>query len=60
MINSMQSGSIIYDLAAVQGGNTSFTEKDKIVERNGVKIMEILIYLINCQYQHLVYTQKMY
>ena len=39
MINNMQRGSIIYDLAAVQGGNTSFTEKDKIVERNGVKIM---------------------
>ena len=39
MINSMQSGSIIYDLAAVQGGNTSFTEKDKIVERNGVQIL---------------------
>jgi len=39
MINNMQPGSIIYDLAAVQGGNTSFTEKDKIVERNGVKIM---------------------
>ena len=39
MINNMQRGSIIYDLAAVQGGNTSFTEKDKIVDRNGVKIM---------------------
>ena len=39
MVNNMQSGSIIYDLAAVQGGNTSFTEVDKIVEKNGVKIM---------------------
>ena len=39
MINNMQSGSIIYDLAAVQGGNTAFTEKDKIVNKNGVKIM---------------------
>ena len=39
MINNMQRGSIIYDLAAVQGGNTSFTEKDKIVEKNGVKIL---------------------
>ncbi len=35
----MQSGSIIYDLAAVQGGNTAFTEADKIVEKNSVKIM---------------------
>ncbi len=39
MINNMQSGSIIYDLAASQGGNTSFTEADKIVNKNGVKIM---------------------
>ena len=39
MINSMQSGSIIYDLAAIQGGNTEFTEVDKVVDKNGVKIM---------------------
>ena len=35
----MQSGSIIYDLAAIQGGNTAFTEVDKIIYKNGVKIM---------------------
>ena len=39
MIKNMQPGSVIYDLAAVQGGNTAFTEADKIVEKNGVKIM---------------------
>ena len=39
MIKNMQSGSIIYDLAAVQGGNTAFTQADKIIEKNGVKIM---------------------
>ena len=39
MINNMHSGSIIYDLAAIQGGNTAFTEVNKIVEKNGVKIM---------------------
>ncbi len=39
MINNMQAGSIIYDLAAIQGGNTAFTEVDKIVERNGIQIM---------------------
>ena len=39
MINDMQPGSIIYDLAAVQGGNTSHTVADKIIEKNGVKIM---------------------
>ena len=30
MINNMQAGSVIYDLAAIQGGNTAFTEVDKI------------------------------
>ena len=39
MVNNMQSGSVIYDLAAIQGGNTAYTEVDKIVEKNGVKIM---------------------
>tara|TARA_B100000900_G_scaffold86581_1_gene70253 strand:- start:50 stop:1138 length:1089 start_codon:yes stop_codon:yes gene_type:complete len=39
MINNMQAGSVIYDLAAIQGGNTAFTEVDKIVDINGVKIM---------------------
>ena len=39
MINAMQSGSIIYDLAAIQGGNTAFTEVDKIIDKNGVRIM---------------------
>ena len=39
MINNMQAGSIIYDLAAVQGGNTAFTEEDKIVNKNGIKIL---------------------
>ena len=39
MIDSMQPGSIIYDLAAVQGGNTAFSEVDKIVNKNGVRIM---------------------
>jgi H+-translocating NAD(P) transhydrogenase subunit alpha len=39
MINNMQAGSIIYDLAAIQGGNTDFTEVDKVVDKKGVKIM---------------------
>ena len=39
MINNMQPGSVIYDLAAIQGGNTAFTEVNKTVEKNGVKIM---------------------
>ena len=39
MINNMQAGSVIYDLAAIQGGNTAFTEVNKIIDKNGVKIM---------------------
>jgi len=39
MISNMQSGSVIYDLAAVQGGNTAHTEVDKIVEKDGIRIM---------------------
>ena len=39
MFKNLQSGSVIYDLAAVQGGNTVFTEVDKTVEKNGVKIL---------------------
>ena len=39
MINNMMSGSIIYDLAAIQGGNTAHTKVDEVVDKNGVKIM---------------------
>ena len=37
MIDVMKNGSIIYDLAASQGGNTEFTKPDEIVDINGVK-----------------------
>ena len=39
MIDVMSSGSIIYDLAASQGGNSELTNVDEIVDANGVKIM---------------------
>ena len=39
MFKNLQPGSVIYDLAAVQGGNTVFTEVDKTVEKDGVKIL---------------------
>ena len=39
MFKNLQSGSVIYDLAAAQGGNTVFTEVNKIVEKDGVKIL---------------------
>ena len=39
MIDNMNSGSIIYDLAAIQGGNTAFTKVDEIIDKKGVKII---------------------
>ena len=39
MINVMQSGSVIYDLAAIQGGNTECTTADQIIFKNEVKIL---------------------
>ena len=39
MVKSMQPGSIIYDLAVAQGGNSAFSEADKINVINGVKVM---------------------
>ena len=39
MINAMRAGSVIYDLAAVQGGNTAYTEVDKVIVKEGVRIM---------------------
>tara|TARA_B100000989_G_scaffold207931_1_gene157620 strand:- start:1749 stop:2837 length:1089 start_codon:yes stop_codon:yes gene_type:complete len=39
MFKNLQQGSVIYDLAAVQGGNTAYTKVDHIVEKNGVKIL---------------------
>ena len=39
MIDDMQSGSVIYDLAASQGGNAAYTKVDQIVQKNGVSII---------------------
>ena len=39
MIDVMSNGSVIYDLAASQGGNSELTKADEIIEVNGVKIM---------------------
>ena len=39
MVKSMKPGSIIYDLAVSQGGNSAFSESDKVNIINGVKIM---------------------
>ena len=39
MIQEMQSGSVIYDLAAIQGGNTELTKVDEIINKDGVTIL---------------------
>ncbi len=39
MVKSMKSGSVIVDLAAVNGGNCALTEMGKIIEIGGVKII---------------------
>ncbi len=39
MIKGMPKGSVIYDLAASQGGNTEFTKVDETVNLNGIKIL---------------------
>ena len=39
MIENMQAGSLIYDLAASQGGNAAFTKADEIIDKNGVTIV---------------------
>ena len=39
MFGNIKAGSVIYDLAAVQGGNTAFTKLNEKVEKNGVKIL---------------------
>ena len=39
MIKNMKPGSVIYDLAASQGGNSELTKVNSTVDSNGVKIM---------------------
>ena len=39
MIDVMPSGSVIYDLAASQGGNAELTKVDEIIKYNGVKLI---------------------
>ena len=41
LIKLMKPGSIIYDLAAEQGGNAAYSEADKINTINGIKIIGI-------------------
>jgi len=41
LVKLMRPGSIIYDLAAEQGGNAAYSEEDKINTINGIKIIGI-------------------
>ena len=60
MIEKMKSGSIIYDLAAVQGGNTSFTKVDEIVEKTELELWVRPIFLISYQLLRQISMQRMY
>ena len=60
MIENMQAGSVIYDLAAIQGGNAAFTEVDQIIEKHGVKIMGERNILNKLPVSASSYMQKMY
>ena len=39
MIDDMQPGSVIYDLAASQGGNAAYTKMNEVVKKNDVTIL---------------------
>jgi proton-translocating NAD(P)+ transhydrogenase subunit alpha len=39
MIESMKAGAVIVDLAAERGGNTEFTQPDRLIDHNGVLIL---------------------
>jgi len=41
LVKLMKPGSIIYDLAVEQGGNAAYSEVDKIITVNGIKIIGI-------------------
>ena len=41
MVDKMKSGSVIFDLAVSQGGNSAYSEIEKIVQKKGVKIIGI-------------------
>ena len=41
LVKIMKPGSIIYDLAAEQGGNSAYSETGKINDINGVKVIGV-------------------
>ena len=41
MIDKMKKGSVIFDLAAIQGGNAAYSEANKVVVKKGIKIIGV-------------------
>ncbi len=39
MFKGIRAGTIVFDLAVEQGGNSAYSEIDKIVNKNGIKII---------------------
>ena len=39
MFKDIQTGTIVFDLAVEQGGNSAYSEIDKIINKNGVKVI---------------------
>ena len=56
----MRPGSVICDLAAAQGGNCAFSEPDKIIEKNGVKILGYSNYASRIPGSCRLYFQKIF
>ena len=56
----MKSGSIIFDLAVAQGGNAAYSEVDKVVNKDGIKIMESEMLWINYRLLLQICMQKIY
>ena len=41
IVEKMNEGSVIFDLAVTQGGNSAYSEVDKIIVKKGIKIIGI-------------------
>ena len=41
MIDKMKKGSVIFDLAAIHGGNAAYSEANKVVVKKGIQIIGV-------------------
>ena len=60
LVNLMKPGSIIYDLAAEQGGNSAFSEAGKINNVNKIKVIGVKSLMNRLPLLHQVCMQKIY